>query len=126
MASATDKKIELEDESICYYFDVFCNDGELHNSAKIEAEIHNSSCDLTDSWFTAEIETEIHNSSCDLTDSWFTAEIEAEIHNSSCDLTDSWFTAEIEAEIRNSSCDSIDTWFTAAGPDTEFNKCSLI
>ena len=100
MATATDKKIELEDESSCYSLDVLCNDAKLHNSAKIEAEIHNSSCDSTDSWITAKIEAEIHNSSCDLTDSCFTAEIEAKIHNS-CDLTD--------------------TWSMAAGPDTESN-----
>ena len=99
MATATDKKIELELEakSICYSFDVICNDAKLHHTAQIEAEIHNSVCDSTDSWSTAEIEAEIHNFTP--TDSWFTAEIEAEIHNSSCDSTDSWFTAEIEAEI---------------------------
>ena len=121
LATATDKKIELGAESSCYSLDVLCNDAKLHNSTKIEAEIHNSSCDLTDSWFTAKIEAEIHNFSCDSTGSWFTAEIEAEIHNSSCDSTDSWFTAEIEAEIHNSSCDSIDTWSMAAGPDPESN-----
>ena len=73
MATATDKKIELEAESSCFSFDVLCNDAKLYNSAKIEAEIHNSSCDLTDSWFTSEIEAEIHNSSCDSIDTWFMA-----------------------------------------------------